>query len=97
MAPSNTPLQNRIISKNLGKTRGTSSKWQFSFLCVSNYAHPDMHEAIDNAVTAKKADALINMHWYATDYCWLMAKYTKLTVKGEAVKLGIPDAANATK
>jgi hypothetical protein len=82
---SNTPLQNRVITENLGKTEGSHSA--YSVLSLWMIGKPDIEIAIEEALKKKNADALINIRCYRTTHFFLFVSVSKVTVEGDAVKL----------
>jgi hypothetical protein len=86
MAPSNTPLLDRKVEANLGKTSGSHSVW--SLFGIWMFGRPDVEEAVKSAVTSKQGDALINVKCYQSIKWFIFFTIDTVTVEGEAVLLG---------
>ena len=84
LTSSTTPIQEKAVMQNLGKTEGTSSTW--SVLGLWMIGRPDIGAAIDEAVQKKDGDALINVRCYETFRWYLLFSTTTVRVEGEAVK-----------
>ena len=82
---SNTPLNDKKITENLGKVEGESNSC-FAILGLWMLGKPDIQTAIDDALNKKKADALINIKCYETTYYFIVGSITKVIVEGEAIK-----------
>ncbi|MFH0977565.1 MAG: hypothetical protein V1874_17435 [Spirochaetota bacterium] len=82
---SNTPLNDKKISENLGKVEGESDSWTISLFCLWTLGKPDIQSAIDNALSKKKGDALINIKCYEDGYNFILFGLTKVKIEGEAV------------
>ena len=61
---STTPVYGKMNVEKLGKTEGSSSAW--SILGLWMMGRPDIGKAIDEAVRAKNASALIDVRCYET-------------------------------
>jgi len=85
MTSSNTPLLDRRIEANLGKTSGYHRVW--SLFGIWMFGRPDVEEAVKSAIAAKKADALINVKCYQSISWFLFFSLDTVTVEGEAVML----------
>ena len=85
LTSSNTPLNYKYISENMGKVEGNSPK-TFSILSLWMIGKPDIQSAIDDAVSKKNADALINIKCYEVSYNFILFNLTSVRVEGEAVK-----------
>ncbi len=84
IAASNTPLHNKKIESNAGKTVGEDST--YSILGLWMLGRPDIGIALENAKKKKKADALINLRCYETTTWFLLFSRTTVTVEGDAIK-----------
>jgi hypothetical protein len=83
---SNTPFNDKRILENLGKVEGESN-YCFAVFGLWMIGKPDIQAAIDDAITKKKADALINIKCYEYWRYVFFVSFTKVIVEGEAVKL----------
>jgi hypothetical protein len=86
---SNMPLNDKKISENLGKVEG-ESKYCISVLGFWMIGKPDIQMAIDDALSKKKADALINIKCYEDWKYIFFVSFTKVIVEGEAIKFQKP-------
>ncbi len=89
LTASNAPLQNKVISKNLGPVKGESSPWAFNGLSILNLwmiGKPDIDDAIKDALSKKGGDALINVRCYEKTSYFLLFSATKVIVEGEAIE-----------
>ncbi len=83
MTSSSTPLHNKVIKENLGKTQGSDSV--FLLFGIWMFGEPDIDLAIDNALSDKGADALINVRCYESTTWFILFSITKFKVVGDAV------------
>ncbi len=81
---STTPLENKTISKNLGKSDGVHRTW--SLFCLWMFKRPEIDSAIKDAVMKKGGDALINVAYYEYTLPFLLFSITTISVEGEVVK-----------
>ncbi len=81
------------MTENLGKASGSDTA--VSILGLFMIGVPDMQKAIDEAVTSKKADTLINVRCYENYRYYFLFSTTKFVIYGDAVKVG--DAAGEEK
>jgi len=86
MTSSLTPIQNRPIVENLGKTSGSDRAW--SILGIWMIGHPDLDTAIEEAKKAKNADTLVNVRCYETYIWYFFVSTSTVRVEGDAVRLG---------
>jgi hypothetical protein len=86
---SNTPLNDKKIAENIGKVEG-ESKYCISVFGFWMIGKPDIQMAIDDALSKKKADALINIKCYEDWKYIFFVSFTKVIVEGEAVKFQKP-------
>lgn len=80
-----SPVHDKKIEKNLGKTQGSDSA--FSVLNLWMIGRPDINDAIKEAVQKKGGDTLINVRTYEKFTSYLLFSTTTVIVEGEAVKL----------
>ena len=80
-----TPIQNKLITENLGKTSGTDSA--LSVLGIYMIGRPDIDIALERAKLSKNADTLINVRCYETYGYYLLFSISTVRVEGDAVKL----------
>ncbi len=83
---SNTPLNGKRISENLGKVEGEGNL-SVAIFGLWSIQRPDIQSAIDDALYKKKADALINIKCYESWQYYFFISFTRVIVEGEAVKL----------
>jgi hypothetical protein len=83
---SNTPLHNKNITENLGKVDGESGI-RFALLGLWMFGQLDIQSAIDDALSKKGGDALINIKCYETNTYFIIGSVKKVRVEGEAVKI----------
>ena len=83
MTASNTPLVNKKIENNAGKTEGSDSA--VSILGLWMIGRPDIGLAIEEAKKKKNADALINVRWHEKTTYFIVFSITTVTVEGDAV------------
>ncbi len=83
LTSSSTPLHNKVIKENLGKTQGSDSV--FLLFGIWMFGEPDIDLAIDNALSDKGADALINVRCYEMTTWFILFSITKYKVVGDAV------------
>jgi len=95
LTSSNTPLLNKTIGKNLGKTAGSDGTW--SFLGLWMYDRPDIDEAIAEALGDKGGNALINVRCYRSFTYWVLFSWHSVKVEGEAVMLKDAEEPDAKK
>ena len=81
---STTPLHDKKIGENLGKTKG--SDLTGSVFCLWMVRRPDIDKAIERALKKKGGDALINVTCYEESMYFILFSLTKVIVEGEAVK-----------
>ena len=81
---STTPLNNKIIKENLGRSEGSHSVR--SLLSLWMIGKPDIDRAIDRAVKKKDGDALINVRCYETSEWYLFFSVNTVKVVGDVVK-----------
>lgn len=81
---STTPLNNKTISSNLGRTEGTDSTWSLFGLWM--FGKPDIDAAIKEAVQKKEGDALINVSCYEHTTWYILFSINKVRIVGDAVK-----------
>lgn len=86
-----SPMHNKTVTANLGKTAGEDSA--YSILGLWMVGHPDIDTAIESAVKEKGADTLINVRCYENTSYFLFFSKTTVRVEGEAVK--VSDAVTA--
>lgn len=80
-----TPIQNKLITENLGKTSGTDSA--LSILGIYMIGRPDIDTALERAKLSKNADTLINVRCYETYGYYLLFSISTVRIEGDAVKL----------
>ncbi len=80
-----SPMEGRSVTENLGRTKGSSTA--VSILGLFMIGGPDMQMAIDEAVTSKKADTLINVRCYENYRYYFLFSTTEFVVYGDAVKV----------
>jgi hypothetical protein len=85
MTSSNTPVHDKVVEENLGKTSGESSA--YSVLGLWMIGRPDTDAAVQSAIQKKGGDALINVYVYETTVWYVALGITTVKVEGEAVKL----------
>lgn len=90
-----TPLQNKTISENLGKTKGSDTAYAVFGLYM--IGRPDLDLAIQEAIKLAGGDTLINVRCYETCTWLLLLSINTVTVEGEAVKLGSTGTESAQK
>ena len=93
-----TPIQNKPIVENMGKTSGSDRAW--SVLGIWMIGRPDLDVAIEEAKKAKNADTLINVRCYETYVYYFFVSTSTVRVEGDAVRLGEelqPDVKGKTK
>jgi hypothetical protein len=95
LTSSTTPLQNKVVENNLGAVSGTDTTW--SLFCLWMFGRPDIEEAIQDALSQKKGDALINVRCYRTASYWVLFGIHSVRVEGDAVVLKDAEAADAKK
>jgi hypothetical protein len=83
---SNTPLHNKTITENLGKVEGESSI-RFALLGLWTFGKLDIQSAIDDALSKKGGDAMINIKCYESYTYFLIGSVKKVRIEGEAVKI----------
>ncbi len=83
---SNTPIHNKTITENLGKVEGNSS-YVFALFGIWMFGRPDIQTAIDDALSKKGGDALINIKYHESWIYFIVGSLTKVTIEGEAVRL----------
>ncbi len=88
VASSNTPIQNKIISENLGFAKGEYTT--YSVLSLWMVGRPEIDVAVNQAIALKGGDALINIKIYEKKRFYLIFSTTTVIVEGEAVKLTDP-------
>jgi hypothetical protein len=86
MTSSLTPIQNRVVIENIGKTTGTD--WAISVLGIFMIGRPDIDAAIEEAKKAKNADTLVNVRCYETYAYFILFSKSTVRVEGDAVRLG---------
>ena len=84
ISSSTTPLVNKKIETNAGKTEGSDGA--ISILGLWMIGRPDIGSAIEEAKKKKNADALINVRWHEKTNYFLLFSYTIVTVEGDAVR-----------
>jgi len=92
---SNTPMVGKTVQENLGTTRGSDSA--ISILGLWMLGRPDTGAAIDEAITEKNADALINVQCYQEKSYYFLFSLTTVIVEGEAVQFTPEEVANGSK
>ncbi len=92
LTASNTPLHNKVIGKNLGPVRGESDPFRgagvngISILMLWLLGKPDIDSAMNDALSKKGGDALINIRCYERTYYYLIFSTTRVIVEGEAIE-----------
>ncbi len=81
---STTPLNNKIIKENLGKSEGSDNT--LSLLGLWMIGRPDIDLAIEKAILKKNGDALINVRCYETSKWYFFYSVNIVTVVGDVVK-----------
>ncbi len=84
ISPSNTPLYDKTVSQNLGKTSGEDSA--YSLLGLYMIGRPDIEAAMKEAIDRKQGDALINVRCYEKSSYFLFFSVNTVIIEGEAVK-----------
>lgn len=92
---STTPIINKTITENLGRVSGQHRTW--ALLGAWMFKRPDMDVAIQNALSEKGGDALINVRCYQTVNWYLFFSITTVTVEGDAVKFEAAGAKDVKK
>ena len=87
MTASNTPLQGRRIVQNYGKVEAHTTSWILYFPFIIPITEPDIDGSISETLAEKKADALINVHWYEKQYYFGLFGFNRTIIHGAAVKL----------
>jgi hypothetical protein len=82
-----TPMQNKVITENLGPVSGEDST--YSVLGIYMISRPDIDKAIASALKSKDADTLINVRCYETTSYFVLFSKSTIRVEGEAVKTSI--------
>lgn len=80
-----TPLDDKIITENLGKVEGRDST--FSVFGLFMVGTPDIARAVDKAIRAKDGDTLINVRCYEVYRYYILLSTTTVVVQGDAVKV----------
>lgn len=83
MSPSSTPVHDKIIGENLGKTEGSDAV--YSVLGLWMIGRPDIDSAVKSALAKKNGEALINVRVYETTVWYVLFTRTIVRVEGEAV------------
>lgn len=84
MAPSSTPLNNRTILTNYGQVEGKYTAVSLFGLWMIDT--PNLDLAINDALTKKGGDALINIRCYSSTKYYILFSLYSIIVDGEAVK-----------
>ena len=80
-----TPLYDKVIVENHGKVRDTDSVWALFGLWM--FGRPDIDEAINDALSQKGGNALINVKVYNNKQFFFLFSRDQVIVEGEAVTL----------
>ena len=79
-----TPMDDKVITENLGRVEGTDSA--FSILGLFMIGTPDIDMAINNALKVKGGDTLVNVHCYEVYRYYLFFSTNTVLIQGYAVK-----------
>jgi hypothetical protein len=90
-----TPIQNRVITENMGAVSGEDST--YSVLGIYMISRPDIDKAIAAALKSKDADTLINVRCYETTKYFVLFSKSTIRVEGEAVKLASSEVKEPVK
>lgn len=82
---STTPLRGKEIVNHHGKVKGTDSTW--SVLGIWMFGRPDIDDAIQDALSKKGGNALVNVRCYNDKMWFLLFSIDRVIVEGEAVTL----------
>ena len=79
------PMEGKTVTENLGKTKGSSMA--VSVLGLFMVGYPDMQKAIDEAISLKGGDTLINVRCYEDYRYYFLFATTEFIIYGDAVKI----------
>ena len=81
---SNTPVDQSMIEKRVGKTIGKDRVYSIFWI---NLRNPNLQKALSSSMEEKKADAVIDLYWYRRSYQFIVFGYDDYIVEGEAIQL----------